>query len=970
MANYKIITSVGELELNDNFGFGVNISISDLSDIAKKNSNFTKSIVLPGTKANNKILGDLFDINSTFTFFNPNFKIDAKIVINSTTVIDGFIQLLEIKKLNTSDLQGNYIQYSVNLSDNVIDFYTLLKDKELTDLDLSSFNHVLTRANIEASWLHTNSTEGYVYPLYYNGQTTHDTQDFKPSIFHKAYLTALFDGIGYSLGGSLLDDPIYNKEIIPFNGEIIEIDATEVTRRKFRASSTASSTVQTINFNGNSILNGGNVNLNVLDNDSTAPNFDNGGVFNTATSEWTVDTNGKFDLNYNFDFNLSWSVPSAVETWKNDGNVFNNLNSLDTYSISVALYVNNVIITTVSPVSQIVPTGVGVGSTFNAGNSYTVDQSFTTSGLINSVQLNIGDVAEFKIRVKSNNIVNYRDTANTTGGAFVPIDVLVSNPIGSTFYNNPLSGFVTDGDTVAIANYIPKDIKQSDFLNDVITRYNLIIRTDPTNNKRILLDSKDAYYAAGGSVDWTNKKDFSNEDNIKLLSDLQSKEIIFSYKEDDDDFNENYTEGVDGSTIYGQKKITFANEFVKGTKKIETIFSPTPLIYNSASKEYIVSSIPTNNPAQNIRVLYWGGLLSGNFTINSVDSGTPTTTNYSTYPYAGHFDNPTLPTIDINFGLNNFYFYSDIASVTNNNGYNRYWKNTIQQIAEGRLLSSKFYLNEVDINFIKDNLNTKIWVKDAYYYINKIIDYNPLSNDLTKVELIKIVEGVEFIAEEEVIPIVLTAGEANDIATTFNTLPNYTTNNYNGSYGSGVVGDDNIIGAGSDGSEIVGSNNRIAENSPNTNISGDNNLVGNDSTNIIIQGSNNTVLPNIENSGVIGANDKTITQSNEFYIGNLHIVDGVALEGDTQYETSNYKVLSTDAIIYVDSSGGAFTVTLEDNPALNKEVQIIDSVGSCGAFTVAVSGGLVNIIGLATYSMTQNYESIRLIFNGAQWNLI
>ena len=127
MANYKIITSVGELELNDNFGFGVNISISDLSDIAKKNSNFTKSIVLPGTKGNNKILGDLFDINSTFTFFNPNFKIDAKIVINSTTVIDGFIQLLEIKKLNTSDLQGNYIQYSVNLSDNVIDFYTLLK---------------------------------------------------------------------------------------------------------------------------------------------------------------------------------------------------------------------------------------------------------------------------------------------------------------------------------------------------------------------------------------------------------------------------------------------------------------------------------------------------------------------------------------------------------------------------------------------------------------------------------------------------------------------------------------------------------------------------------------------------------------------------------------------------------------------------------------------------------------------------
>ena len=102
----------------------------------------------------------------------------------------------------------------------------------------------------------------------------------------------------------------------------------------------------------------------------------------------------------------------------------------------------------------------------------------------------------------------------------------------------------------------------------------------------------------------------------------------------------------------------------------------------------------------------------------------------------------------------------------------------------------------------------------------------------------------------------------------------------------------------------------------------------------------------------------------------MHIVDGVTVKGDTQYVTANYKVLSTDAIIYVDSSGGTFTVTLEDNPPLNREIEIIDYVGSCGTNTVTVGGGLVNIIGLATYSMTQNYESIRLIFNGTQWNLI
>ena len=65
-----------------------------------------------------------------------------------------------------------------------------------------------------------------------------------------------------------------------------------------------------------------------------------------------------------------------------------------------------------------------------------------------------------------------------------------------------------------------------------------------------------------------------------------------------------------------------------------------------------------------------------------------------------------------------------------------------------------------------------------------------------------------------------------------------------------------------------------------------------------------------------------------------------------------------------------FTITLEDNPPLNREIEIIDSLGLCGSVNVTVSGGLVNIIGLATYSITQNYESIRLIFNGTQWNLI
>ena len=87
-------------------------------------------------------------------------------------------------------------------------------------------------------------------------------------------------------------------------------------------------------------------------------------------------------------------------------------------------------------------------------------------------------------------------------------------------------------------------------------------------------------------------------------------------------------------------------------------------------------------------------------------------------------------------------------------------------------------------------------------------------------------------------------------------------------------------------------------------------------------------------------------------------------------KTTTYQVLSTDQIIYVDSTAGAFTITLEASPTTNRELTIIDSVGNCGTDTVTIAGNGNNIIGLTTYSMTQNYESIRLIFNGTQWNLI
>ena len=122
--------------------------------------------------------------------------------------------------------------------------------------------------------------------------------------------------------------------------------------------------------------------------------------------------------------------------------------------------------------------------------------------------------------------------------------------------------------------------------------------------------------------------------------------------------------------------------------------------------------------------------------------------SYSTYPYSGHFDDPINPNLDMNFDWCRLLGYNDWNRVTLNNQYNTYWSSYIKQIQNGKLLTAYFNLDETDIQKVKNNFAYKVWVKDAYYYINNIFDYNPIIKGVTKVELIK-VDDLNVYVEEE-----------------------------------------------------------------------------------------------------------------------------------------------------------------------------------------------------------------------------
>lgn len=86
-------------------------------------------------------------------------------------------------------------------------------------------------------------------------------------------------------------------------------------------------------------------------------------------------------------------------------------------------------------------------------------------------------------------------------------------------------------------------------------------------------------------------------------------------------------------------------------------------------------------------------------------------------------------------------------------------------------------------------------------------------------------------------------------------------------------------------------------------------------------------------------------------------------------KTANYTATSYDQRINIDSSGGAFTITLEASPVTNREIEIIDYLGNCNTNNVTVAGNGNNINGSANGTISSDYEAWRLIFNGTEWNL-
>ena len=785
----------GYLDVKDNTAFPLNFQVGDIRDVSSRKGAFSKTIVLEDTKNNHDLLNHYYDVNIEAGTFDINTITKCSVIQNGIPVMeDASLQLISVKKNQTNNAYEQSVTYEVLVKDSQSDFFTELGSNELTDLDFSDLNHTYDSSTIVASWSNT-VADGFKYLLPYSGDNFYPLKEMKPAIYAKTYFDRIFSNAGFSYDWSTLSASYFDKLLIPYNGELENIDYSAYNVEAD----------QTVTINGYQTTAGQNNSFSeVLTN--WTETLDGFNLFTPLTGIYTNTFTVNSGEAINFNFTCAYDIDLINATGANAFlNGFGNptIGAGYRYVIRLFIYVNGVQVTSTSLSTfaqfddQFLEGGTLANGTTNLG-------SFNRTFNLAVSNLQPTDTIEVYAGIS---VLEWMGTAGSgylrwqnVGGNNVLVDVSLTNLVIDMTIE-PSTNITGSGGTLQINNYVPKKIKQSDFVKSIFTMYNLYTEIDPDNPNKLILSHRDDYYDAGQEKDWTLKLAKDREQDLKFLPEITSKRLVLTYKDDKDSPNTTYFNAT--NEIYGQVEYIFENEYVKNVDKKEILFSPTPM--GKTVFDAVVPLIAGAAPKTNIRILFDGGLFPCN-PFNIYDYGTTGQIGLVQYPSIIHFDNPNVPTFDLNFGVCDYYFYQQNV-LTNNNLFNLYWRRTIGQIDTGKMLTAEFDLRETDIATLK--LNDKIRIDNSWWNINKVIDYDCNNPRLTKVELLSVDTEIDYARFTTGKPIFPTPSEVGNITTPIINSNYENTNVISLGSNALVFGQGNVIQQGFNG-VVIGNNKSVS----------------------------------------------------------------------------------------------------------------------------------------------------------------
>jgi hypothetical protein len=675
-----------KLDITEGFSNLITYAIDDIKDIGSRNTAFSKTIILPGTANNNKQFGNIFSV----TVSNPYNPAQSNVGLNfnpskqaNCVIFQDHIQvfkgILRLLKIVATD---NSPEYECAVFGEMGGLVNSIANGKLQDLDFSANDHAWNVSNIVNSW---DNVTGYFYPLADYGlvstnKVDYDLRAFRPALYVKEYLDKIFAAAGYEYSCDLFNTTRFRKLIIPHNQK----ELTKNNVRWFDA--------EKINLGDYDIIDSATITTAAyrFTGHLTPTNFTITGPgpdFDTFTYTGPTGVTGRLVLNLH-------------------GDITNNGGTIQ-YQIRIN------------------------GSAVAQG---TLDD---TAGLTEEWQA----IEDIQVTLTNGDIVDVYFSG--VGGTFN-----VGSDVGTFAFISDIPAVSTllPGDTVQLNDTIPRNVLQRDFLSSILKLFNLYVYDDKLKEKFVNITPYVDFYDlnVSGISDWTYKLDRSQSYELVPMSELNARFYNFKLKSDSDYYNDLYRNRYGEG--YGDYLFDSEFAFSGDAADIELIFSGTPLVgYPGVDKIVSVYFKLSNDIEErrdnNIRIVQ-SKKITGVTSWSIKDGVTVLQSGITSYGYGGHYDDPDAPANDIQFGVPKELFFTLQAGAINVHQFNVYWSAYMAEITDkdSKLLTGGFKLTNKDIWEL--DFGRLIYLDGSYWRLNKITDWNTEGMDITKCELLKVINLV------------------------------------------------------------------------------------------------------------------------------------------------------------------------------------------------------------------------------------
>ena len=758
--------------------FSLTFNVGDLRDMSKRATGFSKTFNIPASQHNCKVLSPMLAVGNERNAIdidkgNPYISWHkARVKSNGIYVFHG---LMRVEEGNTG--QGGY--FKCHLLEDHIDWTLEVGKKSICDIDLfdgKTHSENKSRANILASWDNSpDNGDTYFWGLVNYGQWwaqqinsgsswdyDHSNNDFHPMVFAKAIVDRIFGDAGYILESNFLNSQTFKQLCHPYSS-------------------------------GESYFEGEGDNFG--ENASNACHVELPG-YHTTYNKGSFCSHGIHYPCMTCSSNWAYWYPAGLVPGSDPGNNWSTNSASGGYTVPfTGMYHISWVATLYNKHGGFGRSCIGIRIKKNGGTIGSISSTINSSG--NSMSC-WNCTAGWSSGSQNGQTKDMDGDVFLQAGDNISLQVFGANGLWLFHAYTKVEDIKLDIYPIASSTVpaLPVSLntdkllpctKQIDYIKGITEMFNLQWTTD--NEKKVVYcEPYDDFFGSGKILDWSDKLDYTSWNDKYIVEEL-AKKITFKYKRDTSDdivesvytYREFHEQPIYKSHVEENDQKFRKEELEMGTK----VFSST-IQFNSYGSQpnppqnsdghYNWGDLTWTNPASNsdnpLMPIMWqedGGAINRQSRPDYNDKPrfdlrilnyygkaecarwrwvdeNANKHNHDKYPHLGWKDcwlkNQAPDPYSLHWGDESDSYGNDSPGL-----FTKYWRNAYLKMNGGSALRTcMMKLTPVDIAIFdyRDLIYLKIDDVATYWTVNKIIDYKPNQQVLTKVELVEWKQSVDF----------------------------------------------------------------------------------------------------------------------------------------------------------------------------------------------------------------------------------